>query len=191
MAKPVLQVIIGSTRPGRVGPAIAKWFYDIASAEGTFEVELIDLLEVDLPLFNEPRQPVVKKYEFEYTKKWSETITRADALVFVIPEYNHSFNAATKNAIDYLHQEWKHKPYGIVSYGSMAMGVRAVQALKPIFTALRLVYCGEVTIPLPLVPVVAGLFPGNEVLENGAKAIVKELTIMNPPLKALRESGAF
>jgi len=58
-----------------------------------------------------------------------------DALVFVIPEYNHSFNAATKNAIDYLHQEWKHKPYGIVSYGSMAMGVRAVQALKPIFTA--------------------------------------------------------
>ena len=178
MAKPVLNVIIGSTRPGRVGPAIAQWFYEIAEAEGTFEVVLVDLVDYDLPIFNEPRQPVTKQYEFEYTKKWSATIARADALVFVIPEYNHSFNAATKNAIDYLHHEWKHKPVGIVSYGSMAMGVRAVQALK-------------VTIPLPLVPVVDGVFSGNEVLNNGAKAIVRELTIMSPPLKQLRESGAF
>ena len=143
--------------------------FDIATAEGTFDVELIDLADVDLPLFNEPRHPISKQYEFEYTKQWAETIARADALVFVIPEYNHSFNAATKNAIDYLHQEWKHKPVGIVSYGGMAMGVRAVQALKPIFTALRLIFCGEVTIPLPLVPVVDGVFSGNEVLDNGAK----------------------
>jgi NAD(P)H-dependent FMN reductase len=191
VAKPVLNVIIGSTRPGRVGPAIAQWFYEIAEAEGTFDVVLVDLVDYDLPLFNEPRQPVTKQYEFEYTKKWSATIARADALVFVIPEYNHSFNAATKNAIDFLHHEWKHKPVGIVSYGSMAMGVRAVQALKPIFAALRLIFSGEVTIPLPLVPVVDGVFSGNEVLNNGAKAIVRELTIMSPPFKQLRESGAF
>jgi NAD(P)H-dependent FMN reductase len=191
VAKPVLGIIIGSTRPGRVGPAIATWFYEIAVDEGTFDVELVDLVDFDLPIFNEPRHPVTRQYEFEHTKKWSETITRADALVFVIPEYNHSFNAATKNAIDYLHHEWKHKPVGIVSYGSMAMGVRAVQALKPIFAVLRLIFCGEVTIPLPLVPVVDGVFSGDDVLNNGAKAIVRELAIMSPPLKELRESGAF
>lgn len=191
MAKPVLQVIIGSTRPGRVGPAIARWFFDIAAAEGTFDVELVDLVEFDLPVFNEPRHPITKQYEFEYTKRWAETIARADALVFVIPEYNHSFNAATKNAIDYLHHEWKHKPVGIVSYGGMAMGVRAVQALKPIFAGLRLIFSGEVTIPLPLVPVVDGIFSGDEVLNNGARSIVRELTVMSPPLKALRESDAF
>lgn len=191
MTKPVLQIIIGSTRPGRVGPAIATWFYDIAVASDTFDVELVDLAEVNLPIFNEPQQPVRKLYEFDYTKRWSETIDRADALVFVIPEYNHSFNAATKNAIDYLHHEWKHKPVGIVSYGSMAMGVRAVQALKPIFAVLRLIYCGEVTIPLPLNPVVEGIFKSNEVLDNGARAIMKELSVMNPSLKELREGGAF
>ncbi|MFZ1062314.1 MAG: NAD(P)H-dependent oxidoreductase [Acidimicrobiales bacterium] len=189
--KPSLKIIIGSTRPGRVGPAIARWFFDLAVADGTFDVELVDLVEYDLPVFNEPRHPVVQQYEFDYTKKWSETITRADALVFVIPEYNHSYNAATKNAIDYLHHEWKHKPVGIVSYGGMAMGVRAVQALKPIFAALRLIFSGEVTIPLPLVPVVDGVFSGDEVLNNGARAILRELSIMTPPLKALRESGAF
>jgi NAD(P)H-dependent FMN reductase len=191
VAKPVLNVIIGSTRPGRVGPAIAKWFYDIAEAEGTFDVVLVDLVDFDLPIFNEPRHPVLGQYEFEHTKRWSAAIARADAFVFVIPEYNHSFNAATKNAIDYLNHEWKHKPVGIVSYGSMAMGVRAVQALKPIFAVLRLVFSGEVTIPLPLVPIVDGVFSGDEVLNNGAKGIMRELAIMSPPLKELRESGAF
>jgi len=102
------------------------------SAEGTFEVELIDLLESTSSV-QRTASARCQEYEFEYTKKWSETIT-GRCPGFRHPEYNHSFNAATKNAIDYLHQEWKHKPYGIVSYGSMAWD-SAVQALKPIFTA--------------------------------------------------------
>jgi len=191
VTKPVLHVIIGSTRPGRVGPAIARWFFDIAAAEGSFDVELVDLADYDLPIFDEPRHPVLRQYEHEHTKRWSATIERADALVFVIPEYNHSFNAATKNAIDYLHHEWKHKPVGLVSYGGMAMGVRAVQALKPVFAQLRLVFGGEVTIPLPLNPVVDGVLTSNEVLDNGARAVVKELAVLSAPLKALREGGAF
>jgi len=191
VTKPVLHVIIGSTRPGRVGPAVARWFFDIAAAEGSFDVELVDLADYDLPIFDEPHHPVLRQYEHEHTKRWSATIERADALVFVIPEYNHSFNAATKNAIDFLHHEWKHKPVGLVSYGGMAMGVRAVQALKPVFAQLRLVFGGEVTIPLPLNPVVDGVLTSNEVLDNGARAIVKELAVLSAPLKALREGGAF
>jgi NAD(P)H-dependent FMN reductase len=173
-----------------VGPAVAQWFYDLAVTNGNFDVELVDLAQVDLPLFNEPKHPILQQYEFEHTKKWSAIITRADALVFVIPEYNHSFNAATKNAIDYLHNEWKQKPVGIVSYGSMAMGVRAVQALKPVFAQLRMPYSGEVTIPLPMVPVVDGVFAGNDVLVTGAQAMLKELGVMAPLFKGLRESTA-
>jgi NAD(P)H-dependent FMN reductase len=190
VSKPLLQIIIGSTRPIRVGPAVAQWFYDLAVADGNFDVELVDLAQVDLPVFNEPKHPILQQYEFEHTKKWSAIITRADALVFVIPEYNHSFNAATKNAIDYLHNEWKQKPVGIVSYGSMAMGVRAVQALKPVFAQLRMPYSGEVTIPLPMVPVVDGVFAGNDVLVTGAQAMLKELGVMAPLYKGLRESTA-
>ncbi len=190
MPKPILQVIIGSTRPGRVGPSIARWFYDLAVADRSFDVELVDLAEVNLPLFDEPKHPRFKSYEHEHTKDWARTVSRADAFVFVIPEYNHSYNAATKNAIDYLHYEWNYKALGIVSYGGMAMGVRAIQALKPIFMALRLFYCGEVTIPLPSVPVVDGVFSGNDVLNAGAKAILKEIADVAPSLKTIRDAHA-
>jgi NAD(P)H-dependent FMN reductase len=188
VSKPVLQIIIGSTRPGRVGPSIATWFYDLAVADGSFEVELVDLAKVNLPLFDEPKHPLLRSYEHEHTKKWSQTIARADAIVFVIPEYNHSYNAATKNAIDYLNHEWRYKSLGLVSYGGVAMGVRAIQALKPIFMALRLFYCGEVTIPLPTVPVVDGVFSGNDVLNAGAKAILKEIADVAPALKTIRDA---
>ena len=114
-------------------------------------------------------------YQFEHTKRWAASVTRADAFVFVIPEYNHSFNAATKNAIDYLHREWRYKPVGVVSYGGAAMGTRAVQALKPVFAALKLIYAGEVTIPLKTVPVVEGTFSGNEVLTTSAKGPSRSL----------------
>ena len=126
--QPLLQVIIGSTRPGRVGPSIAKWFAQVAEAQGDFAVELVDLKDV---------------YEHEHTKNWSATVARADAFVFVIPEYNHSFNAAVKNAIDFLHHEWANKPVGFVTYGGVSAGVRGMQALKPTLAALKMVAVTE------------------------------------------------
>ena len=59
--------------------------------------------------------------------------------MFVTPEYNYGYPAAIKNAIDYLHQEWKDKPAGFVSYGGIAAGTRAVQQLKQVITTLRMV----------------------------------------------------
>ena len=78
-------------------------------AHGHFAVEVVDLAEVNLPMFNEPRHPRLRQYEYQHTKDWSATISRADAFIFVIPEYNYGFNAATKNAIDYLNHEWQYK----------------------------------------------------------------------------------
>jgi NAD(P)H-dependent FMN reductase len=148
LAKPVLQVIIGSTRPGRVGPAVAGWIVDRAREQGDFEVEVTDLAVLDLPLFDEPEHPRLRRYVHEHTKDWSAIVDRSDAFVFVIPEYNHSYNAATKNALDYLSQEWRGKPVGIVTYGGASGGVRAAQMLVPVLGALQLVPVADsVSIP--------------------------------------------
>lgn len=133
-----LQIVIGSTRPGRVGPAIAHWFADIATADQRFTVEVIDLAEVALPMLDEPHHPRLHRYTHSHTVLWSETVERGDAYVFVSPEYNYAPNAATKNALDYLCQEWAGKPLGIVSYGGASGGLRAAQVLKQIGSALRM-----------------------------------------------------
>ena len=138
MTKPVLQVVIGSTRPGRVGPAVAGWIADRAQAQTGFDVEVTDLAELNLPLFDEPDHPRLGRYAHQHTKDWSAIVDRSDALVFVIPEYNHSFNAATKNALDYLHREWQDKPAGIVSYGGASGGAHAARALEPVLSALHM-----------------------------------------------------
>ncbi len=184
--KPLLQVIVCSTRPGRVGIAVAKWFYEIAAARGDFEVELVDLLEMNLPIYDEPIHPIKREYVHEHTLNWSRTIDRADAYVFVVPEYNHSMNAATKNAIDYLHWEWRYKPYGIVCYGGASMGLRAAQVLKPIMAALKVTLCGDVSVPLLTLPVTDGVFEGNDILVNSSKIVLDEIAKLSPLLKTLR-----
>ncbi len=186
MDKPVLHVIIASTRPGRVGPAIAQWFFERALEQDAFDVELVDLATMDLPLFNEPHQPVAQQYEFEHSKRWAASVSRADAFVFVMPEYNHSFNAALKNALDYLYHEWRDKPVGLVSYGGGALGARAVEALKPVLASLRLVFTGEMSISLRQFPLVDNVFLGDDTLESRAKGLLGELNFVTPSWMELR-----
>jgi hypothetical protein len=88
MSRPLLQVILVSTRQGRQGPPVARWFAEHARQEGSFAVELVDLAEIALPLFDEPEEPATRRYLHAATRRWSETVARADAFVFVTPEYN-------------------------------------------------------------------------------------------------------
>jgi NAD(P)H-dependent FMN reductase len=111
-------IVIASTRPGRVGLPIAEWFRDHAADHGGWELDVADLAELDLPLMDEPNHPRLQRYEHAHTIAWSERVAAADAFVIVMPEYNHSFTAPLKNALDYLHVEWQHKPVGLVSYGA-------------------------------------------------------------------------
>lgn len=134
-----LLVVACSTRPTRVGFPVAEWAAARARDDGRFDVRLADLREIALPLFDEPHHPRLRRYEHEHTRRWSRQVEWADALVFVTPEYNHGYPAALKNAIDYLHEEWKFKPAGFVSYGGIAAGTRAVQALKPVLDCLRMI----------------------------------------------------
>lgn len=151
-AKRVLRVIAGGTRPGRVALPVATWVQERARAHGAFEVALSDLAEVGLPFFDEPEDPRTGRYVHEHTRRWSAQVTAADAVVFVVPEYNQSFDAATKNAVDFLFHEWANKPAGLVAYGGSAGGGAAVRSLVPVLRAVRMM-------PLPdtvVVPAVRG-----------------------------------
>lgn len=124
-----IAIIIGSTRPNRVGESVGRWVFEQAKKHDDANFELIDLKEINLPLLDEPIPPSMGQYSKPHTKKWAETISKFDAFVFVTPEYNHGTSGALKNAIDFLYKEWNNKVAGFVGYGS-AGGVRAVEQLR-------------------------------------------------------------
>ncbi|HEY2316387.1 MAG TPA: NAD(P)H-dependent oxidoreductase [Streptosporangiaceae bacterium] len=188
VAKPTLQIIIASTRPGRVGPSVAAWFHDRAVKAGDFEVELIDLAEVNLPMFDEPKHPRFGEYVHQHTKDWSATIRRGDAFVFVIPEYNYGYNAAIKNAIDYLNQEWQYKPLGFVTYGGVAAGTRAMQMLKQVVGALKMVPMTD-AVNIPFVQQFLDeqrVLQPNDIMESAATALIAELARWTSAMQSLR-----
>ena len=188
MSQPVLQVIAASTRPGRKGVAVARGFQQAAEQHGGFTVELVDLAEVGLPVFDEPNHPRLQQYTHQHTQDWSATVARADAFVFVTPEYNHSLPGSLKNALDFLSAEWADKAAGIVSYGGVSAGLRAAAALKPVLAALRVVPVVEAV----SVPFFAQFldeddeFAPNAELEVGAKAMLGEIERLTGALRTLR-----
>ena len=129
-------VIIGSTRPGRVGESVGKWVFEITQRRKDAQFELVDLAEFNLPLLDEPAPPSQGKYSKEHTKKWAAKIASFDGYVFVTPEYNHGICGALKNAIDFLFAEWNNKAAGFVSYGS-AGGARAVEHLRLVMAEVQ------------------------------------------------------
>ncbi|MGN6300769.1 MAG: NADPH-dependent FMN reductase [Angustibacter sp.] len=188
---PNLTVIIGSTRPGRAGLPIAEWFVERAKSHGGFTVEVADLAQIDLPLYDEPNHPRLRQYVHQHTKDWSATIERADAVVLVTPEYNYGYPASLKNAIDYLHNEWRDKPVGFVSYGGVAAGTRAVQQLKQVVTTLKMIPVTEsVNIPFHAKFIDdEGRLQANEVMESAADAMLDELLRLDGALSTLREKS--
>jgi NAD(P)H-dependent FMN reductase len=132
-----IAVILGSTRPGRLGEAVAQWTYDKARQRTDAEYEFIDIKDFDLPLLDEPLPPSRGQYTKPHTKAWGATIESFDAFVFVTPEYNHGVPGALKNAIDFLFAEWNNKAAGFVSYGS-AGGTRAVESLRLVMGELMI-----------------------------------------------------
>lgn len=188
MDKPLLQVVVASTRPGRVGLPVAEWFRDRAAAHGAFDVELVDLAEVNLPFFDEPHHPRLRQYVHEHTREWSATVERADAFVFVTPEYNFGFTAVLKNALDYLHHEWAYKPAGFVSYGGVSAGTRGVQMLKQVVTTLKMLPVTEaVAIPFinQFLDEERRVRP-NDVMNGAADTMLTELARLSATLQPLR-----
>ncbi len=143
-----IKIITSTTREGRKGIAVANWITELAKQANRYNVELLDLAEINLPFMNEPNHPRLQQYQHEHTKKWSEIIIAADAFIIVLAEYNFGFPATIKNAINYLFNEWKYKPVAFVSYGGVSGGLRSTQMLKQVVTALNMMpIVDQVNIP--------------------------------------------
>jgi NAD(P)H-dependent FMN reductase len=187
---PHLCIVIASTRPNRIGLPVGEWFAGCARDHGGFDVAVVDLAELDLPMFDEPRHPRFGEYEHQHTRGWSAIAERADAFVFVTPEYNHSFPASLKNAIDYLHAEWRNKPVGFVSYGGVAAGTRAVQMTKQIVVSLRMVPVND-AVSIPFVKAMMGddgVFHPSETVERSAGPMLDELAAVAQALRPVRHA---
>ncbi|MPZ97384.1 MAG: NADPH-dependent FMN reductase [Propionibacteriales bacterium] len=198
-----IAIIIGSTRPGRRGPVVARWVADVAGrhaavAAGDATFEVIDLAEYGLPLLDEPLPAAFGEYRNAHTRRWAATIGSFDGFVIVTPEYNHSVPAALKNAIDFLNAEWNDKAAGFVSYGIHG-GTRAVEHLRlalaevkvadvrtqvvlPVFTEFDFTDA-EITDPTAL-----GVFTPGEHQEPTLTALLDDVIAWSQALKPLRDT---
>ena len=183
-----LSVIIASVREGRVGEPIARWFTTRAKEHGKFDVQLVDLKNVNLPLLSEPHHPRLRKYQQETTKAWSAIVGASDAFVFVTSEYNYTMPPALLNALDHLYHEWNYKACAFVSYGGVSAGTRALQTERLMVTGLKMMPMAEaVTIPFVTQLMENGVFKNNETHDKSATVVLDELLRWTDALKPLRQ----
>ena len=183
-----IKIITSTTSEGRKGIAVADWITGVAKQNGTYDVELLDLAQINLPFMDEAAHPRLQQYGHEHTKRWSASINSADAFIIVLAEYNFGFPAPIKNAIDFLYNEWMHKPVAFVSYGGVSGGLRSTQMLKQVVTAVHMMPVVEqVNIPFfaKLIDD-SGTFVPTETITKSAEGMLTELEKWSEALKALR-----
>lgn len=187
-----LNIVVGSTRPGRVGPVVAQWLDEFAREHGKFEVELVDLADFDLPLLNEPAHPRTQQYTQDATKRWSQSVASADAFVFLTPEYNYFPPAALVNAVQVVAKEWHYKPAAVVSYGGISGGLRAAQVLRQLLANVN-VYPLTQPVPVPMFTEFIGEdgeFRPNEIIATGVRQMLDEIYAVAGSMTALRPAQA-
>ncbi len=130
-------IISGTVREGRVSRKIADWYIkEAVQAAPDMEFELLDVAELNLPLFDQAMPPMMHQYG-EVQKKLADKIGSADGFVFVTGEYNHSIPGSLKNFLDYIFSEWNYKAAAFVGYGGAASGSRAIEHLIPVLAELK------------------------------------------------------
>jgi NAD(P)H-dependent FMN reductase len=184
-----IAIIIGSTRPGRNGEAVAKWVHGIAQKRSEAEFELVDLKDFNLPLLDEPVPPSMGQYSKPHTKKWAAKVESFDAFVFVAPEYNHGISGALKNAIDFLFAEWNNKAAGFVSYGSVG-GARAVEQLRLVLAEVQIATVrNQVLLSIFTDFENFSIFKPNARHEQSVNAMFDQVISWGGALKTLRKTG--
>ncbi|MBR9765860.1 MAG: NAD(P)H-dependent oxidoreductase [Rhodobacteraceae bacterium] len=184
-----LKIIIGSTRPGRVGPTVASWVAEAARGHDGYAVEVLDLADFGLPLLDEATHPAMGQYAHEHTKRWSAAVADGDAYVFVTPEYDFFAPASLINAVQVLHAEWRYKPAGVVSYGGISGGLRAAQELRQLLGNLGMAAIPQ-GVPVPFFPDFIGedgVFTPNDKMAEGTTLMFNELAKWAGALKTLRQ----
>lgn len=183
-----LAVIIGSTREGRFGPVPAAWIAEEARRHGGFDVDVVDLLELELPV-----HITNESGEHPRVKSLSARLHEADAFIVVTPEYNHSYPASLKAAIDHYQSEWHTKPVGFVSYGGMVGGQRAVEHLRQVFPEVHALTVRD-TIGLVNYWTMLdenGRFADTGALDGAAKGMLGQLAWWGRALRSARLEAAY
>jgi len=172
-----LNIVVVSTRPGRVGLSVGQWFHRRAAEHGNFELTLVDLAEIGLPLLDEPEHPRLRKYTKAHTHAWSRSVEGADAFTFVVPEYNFGMSPTLLNAIDFVFVEWHYKPASFVSYGGASGGMRGTQMAKLALTSVKVMPITEqVAIPFVAKQIGPdGAFTPTDAQSKGAADMLTEL----------------
>lgn len=167
-----LVVLVGSTREGRFGPTVARWFAEQAELRDDVELSVVDLVDHPVP-----------------GPELADAVGAADALVVVTPEYNHSFPGPLKTAIDSVHAEWAATPIGFVSYGGISGGLRAVEGLRQVFAELHAMTIRETVV----FPLYWELFDADGGLKDPAPAVAAADALLEQLLwwaQALRDAHA-
>ncbi len=187
--QPHILVILGSTRQGRKGEAVARWFMERTGRRSEATFELADLRDWPLPFIDSPMPPASGQYD-PAALPWAEKVSTADGFVFVTPEYNHGYPAVLKNALDHIYHEWGNKPGAIVSYGSYGAGYRAAEQLRQVLVEL-----GVAPIRRQVgIPAVWAAFDEQGRIRDGAQdrsadALLDELLWWTAALRAARDAG--
>ena len=171
-----------------MGLPVGQWFAARAREHGAFTVDVADLAEINLPFLDEPNHPRLQQYTKQHTIDWSARVGAADAFAMVVPEYNYGYPATIKNAFDFLHEEWRYKPVGFVSYGGVSAGTRSVQQLKAVVTTLAMLAVTEaVSIPFVRERIgEQGELVANDVMNAAADAMLEALARAAVALEPLR-----
>ncbi|GAA3213798.1 NAD(P)H-dependent oxidoreductase [Actinocorallia longicatena] len=187
-----LAVIISSVRDGRYAPLVAGWFLDHA-ADSAFELDVIDLIDVDLPLNTPAHGGEASDRAKAALADVTPVLERADAFIVITPEYNHSYPAALKNLIDWHSTQWQAKPVGIVSYGGFSGGIRATEHLRHVFAELHAVTLRDaVSIPAAYAAFDEdGRMKEPEVQNTFAKALMVQLDWWARALRDARTARPF
>ena len=138
MTKPKIALIIGSTRATRFADIPAQWMLAQAQARPDMSVELVDLRDFDLPLFNEMATNMWMPSSDPRAVAWQKKVGEFDGYIFVVAEYNRSVTGSLKNALDQAYVEWGHKPMAAIAYGAVG-GTRALEHLRTIAVELQMV----------------------------------------------------
>ncbi len=134
-----IQIIVGSIREGRMAIKVAKWVQQYTQNLNihNLNIEILDLKAWDLALFSGANPPATGIYDQPKQQQWADKVAQGDAFIIISPEYNHGYSPALKNALDYLHKEWKNKNVAYISYGS-TFGSRAIDQIRLVGLAIGL-----------------------------------------------------
>ncbi len=190
-ARPMIGIIVGTTREGRFGEKPARWIMDVAASRTDLDAEIIDLRDYPLPFFDEPTAPLIAPPTNDVAQRWCRKLASLDGVVFITAEYNHGISGALKNALDHAYPELNRKPAAFVGYGGLG-GARAVEQLRLVCIELQMAPTRS-SVHITREPI-AAVRAGKEIadfpfLEQAAVTMLDELSWWTHTLRAGRTAS--